>query len=969
MNRFFRRTAAAVLSAALALSCVMPVFAAPAAVREVTTVIGDGLTLTQHNSRTGSARRQSFTLDFTPGGAVQPLVLYGDELYGKSTVNTVISYAQKQGWHVLAAVNADFFFTSSGVPCGMTIQNGRLVGSDGMWNAVGFFADGTAIVDTPRLSITLENTTTGQSWPIYALNKVRTNNGLYLYSRDFDKVTRTTAAGTEAVLVLDDPESALSLGESLSATVLSVEQAKNTPIKEGQLVLSLTDANTAGLSLSEMLTPGDSLTITPATPDERWNDVVWASGGGNIIAREGAYTSDVYEAGTAPRTLLGLRADGSIRILECDGRQSNLSAGLTLQEGADLLLEQGCLTVINLDGGGSSITAAAYPGQTPSVLSSPSDGAPRAGATYLLFAAKGEPEDLPSGSVVYPRSAALLCGATLNVSATAYDATFQSFWPVDSALLQADAPLENGLLTAPDIPGTVTVTAGDHSQTAVYTVTDTPDRLQLTADGHLLHNLTLDRNRTADLDVLAYDTLGSLVCQDSQFTFTVTGDVGAVDENGLFTASNRLGTGELTVSYGDLTHTIPVTVTGKTARLLEGFESGIGCGTFGSALSSAAVTTERTDVRYGEAALSLSYFGLTDEDAEYLLSAPIDPEGASHLTLSARGTGSWSFLWQLENGDVSTVPFALSGDGWQTIDSPVPEGAQTLLGFTCAGEGDFFLLLDNLTGHFGGVVEDVTPPDIALTLTDGLLTAQVTDSGEMPLTVEDVTVTIDGVPAAFTFEGDLLTCALPADNALHRITVTARDALGNLTRKSADTGTLESVFADLSGHWAAPYAQYLYQKGVFSPAVNFDPNTAVTNEMAATMLSRYLGADTELYADVELPFLDAERIADWALPHVKVMYAMGILKGTTDSLGRPILNPQGSCTRAQVMTILGRTLERGWAYDPCTFSDAHLIPSWAADHIHLLTSIGVITGNDTGTVDPLGTITRAQFAALLYRMD
>ena len=138
--------------------------------------------------------------------------------------------------------------------------------------------------------------------------------------------------------------------------------------------------------------------------------------------------------------------------------------------------------------------------------------------------------------------------------------------------------------------------------------------------------------------------------------------------------------------------------------------------------------------------------------------------------------------------------------------------------------------------------------------------------------------------------------------------------------------------------------------------------------MAATMLSRYLGVDTERYANVELPYRDADKIADWALPHVKAMYALGIMKGTTDDFGRPVLLPQNSCSRAQIMTILGRTLTRGYSYSPCTFADADSIPAWARDHIDLLTSLGVITGSDSGKVDPLGTITRAQFAALLYRM-
>ena len=155
---------------------------------------------------------------------------------------------------------------------------------------------------------------------------------------------------------------------------------------------------------------------------------------------------------------------------------------------------------------------------------------------------------------------------------------------------------------------------------------------------------------------------------------------------------------------------------------------------------------------------------------------------------------------------------------------------------------------------------------------------------------------------------------------------------------------------------------------MFSPSESFNPETRVNNEMAATMLSRYLGVDTAQYAGVQLPYQDAGQISDWALPHVKAMYALGIMKGSVDGMDKSVLLPQNACSRAQIMTILGRTLTRGYSYSPCTFADADLIPDWSRDHIDLLTSLGIITGGDGGKVDPLGTITRAQFAALLYRM-
>ncbi|MCY6960205.1 M56 family metallopeptidase [Clostridium brassicae] len=57
--------------------------------------------------------------------------------------------------------------------------------------------------------------------------------------------------------------------------------------------------------------------------------------------------------GTAPRTAIGQRADGTTLFLTIDGR-SNLSLGATLSEVQNILIEFGAVTASNLDGGSSS---------------------------------------------------------------------------------------------------------------------------------------------------------------------------------------------------------------------------------------------------------------------------------------------------------------------------------------------------------------------------------------------------------------------------------------------------------------------------------------------------------------------------------------------------------------------------------------------------------------------------------------
>ena len=968
MNKIPTRAVAWILLLLLALSCVVPAFAADTAAHTVTTQLGDGLTLTQLNSLTGSARRQQFTLDYVPGGAVQPIVAYGDTLYGKSTVEQVVQYAQSQGYHVLAAVNSDYFSTSTGVPTGMTILEGRLVTSDGGWNAIGFLKNGKAIIGHPELSITL-TTADGTEYPIHGLNNVRTADGIYLYTPDFDYCTRTSAEGTEVLLELDRSGDTLKLGKSLKATVLSVANTKNTEMQQGQMVLSLTAGNKPGLDLAAMVSEGDKITLRATTADERWEDVIWASGGGNILVKDGAVTADATATGREPRTVMGVRKDGTAVIVECDGRQSAVSSGMTLAECAQLLLSQGCTDVINLDGGGSSVLAAAYPGKDSQVLSSPSDGAPRAGATYLLFTATGSDQGRSYGSVVYPRSATILTGSSLEVSAVSYNRNFLGFLDDTDKLEASDGWVEDGLFFAPDQPcDVVLTTGGSRCQTALITVTDTISGLKITREGKALSSLTLDRRESVQLDVLATDGIREILCDKSLFTWSTEGDIGAITDDGLFTAGAYTGSGAITVSFGDSSVSIPVTIAGKTSALLEGFESGQGCGTWGSGISTADVTADLTQVRYGRKALKLTYSGGAFDASEYLFTSALALNDVTHLTFAAKGSGAWEALFLQEDGGISTSGFTMSGEGWRTATITVPQGAVSLLGFVCQGEGSRTLLVDQLVVHYGAIQLDDQPPAVQLTLNEGSLTATITDKGDLPLAKSDIDLLLDGQPIDFTFRSGTVTAPLPQDGSLHRITLTATDSAGNITRQSMDMGALETTFADMQGHWAASHAQFLLHKGVFSPADTFNPNTKVSNEMAATMLSRYLGVDTSLYEGVTLPYADAHKIASWALPHVKAMYAMGIMQGSVDGQGRSVLYPQNSCSRAQIMTILGRTLARGYAYAPCDFTDSGKIPAWARDHVDLLTALGVITGGDGGKVDPLGTITRAQFAALLYRM-
>lgn len=83
-------------------------------------------------------------------------------------------------------------------------------------------------------------------------------------------------------------------------------------------------------------------------------DPQWVISGFRGILKEGRVLVEVSDV-RHPRTAIGLNGDGtSMTWVVVDGRQKGYSEGVSEEELAKLLLEQGCTEGINLDGGGSS---------------------------------------------------------------------------------------------------------------------------------------------------------------------------------------------------------------------------------------------------------------------------------------------------------------------------------------------------------------------------------------------------------------------------------------------------------------------------------------------------------------------------------------------------------------------------------------------------------------------------------------
>lgn len=115
-------------------------------------------------------------------------------------------------------------------------------------------------------------------------------------------------------------------------------------------------------------------------------------GGSNIIVRNGhAITfTNAFATTRHPRTAVGIDASGTqLTLLVVDGRQPELSIGMNLAELSEELVRLGCVTAINLDGGGSTTLVYRNPeSKKLEVVNSPSDTKERSVADVLGIAVK-----------------------------------------------------------------------------------------------------------------------------------------------------------------------------------------------------------------------------------------------------------------------------------------------------------------------------------------------------------------------------------------------------------------------------------------------------------------------------------------------------------------------------------------------------------------------------------------------------
>ncbi len=215
-------------------------------------------------------------------------------------------------------------------------------------------------------------------------------------------------------------------------------------------------------------------------------------------------------------------------------------------------------------------------------------------------------------------------------------------------------------------------------------------------------------------------------------------------------------------------------------------------------------------------------------------------------------------------------------------------------------------------------------------------------------------VRVDGVSvgavASYTF-----------DNVRRSHTIEAIFAKGN----PATGNPFTDVHPD---DWFYDHVMFVYGNGLMSgtSATTFSPNEAATRAQVAVIFYRMAGSPT---VTGDSPFTDVENGPGTAWYYNAVLWAQqnGIVAGYGDGTyhpGDPVTREQLAVMFYNYANYKGYDLSA--TSDLSGFTDAGKISDWALPAMRWAVGSGLMNGYGDGTLNPQGTATRAQLAAMLH---
>ena len=399
-----------------------------------------------------------------------------------------------------------------------------------------------------------------------------------------------------------------------------------------------------------------------------------------------------------PRQTIGITEDNKVILLSADGNQEPESAGLTLMEQAQVMLDLGCKWAGHLDGGGSMTYGSKPEGEDEfKIVNKPSDGSERSISSGLIVvstAVASKTFDHVSYDVEteYATPGTPVAVSVSGVSTTGHAAEI----PADIAYTVVNGTYENGVLTAGavgDVVLTATYNGKEVGSVTVHAVV--PEKLAFNSS-----EMTVPFGKTITLALTATYGLNEVKIKASDIQFTL-------DNNGIGTINGfefTAGNGSVTASSITATFvgTTDVVATsniglGKGSEVIYDFEDGnvsdfeLGYSAYNYVLPEGRVypvTAATGKVHSGNGAMALDINYGNSLESGYMMTA-LTYLGKDRKFENATKLGMWIYI---SDEDVSTwirytvFPLVLNDNGEyvcaaNTITNTLCDGAASTTGF------------------------------------------------------------------------------------------------------------------------------------------------------------------------------------------------------------------------------------------------------------------------------------------------
>nr|WP_300127410.1 S-layer homology domain-containing protein [uncultured Butyricicoccus sp.] len=938
--------------------------------------IGVGTTYSNTYAINSAGTQRANAIEYKPSSDVSPIgVRSGTQFYGnKKTLSQAAAGLESQGYDVIGGINADFFSTENGIPTGLVVDNGRIIACNTWQSAVGFRADGSALIGQPVTSITVSGASGNVG--VYGYNKTRTSVGLYLLDSYYYSQTRFSTPGQSIILEYKN-KSDLRISQPAKFKVVGkVSGSESFAIGENQMILTKRDdCKSAWIDYPV----GEELTITFNSMTAGWDSVKYAVGGKTLVTNgQSTPTSIDRASANCARTAVGTKPDGTVVLFEVDG-ESSYSRGLNANALAAEMIARGCTTAVCLDGGGSSMMTIQKPGESTSkLISKPSDGSERKVSNFVFLVNNKKSDGVPTYLYLVPTARYVLLGADVSFSVTALDdASVKTALPGDVTYTVSggSGSASGGVFTAGSSAGPVTVYAqsgaatGDMQLMVIGDITTST----ITSGGKEVSSVSVAAEQSIDLDATVSYNGFAVASQDDVLHWSVKGDIGTVDANGVFTGTKK-GSGSVVMSYGSYSKSIPVSVgmgAPQPLTTIADFEDNQPLTASGEVSLNRTEQADSVARGYGALAATANGNGTISLPQTTITQTPT-------LSMWAKVDGSAALTALFTDASGETLEAALTpavGSSWQFLSCKAPEGAQTLTGLRVSGNGTLYL--DHIQVSEAAPLSTSAP---AITFTSAPTTALVGDSvtvtakitqehDQYPVRTANVKAYINGTLSSAKYSESSASISVPTGQlgaGLHTVVIEAADDAGNLSRQAVTITVGKNnthAFVDTSKSWAADYIDRLSARGIMQGSTvdgkkYYYPNSNLKRSEFAAMMARTLGLDTS--STERLDFVDNDDIPSWARGPIAACVRAGLMAGS--STGR--FNPNSNITRAEVMTVISRSLPRGYVPSSKTYTDQSEIPDWALTHVQTVTAIGLVGGYRDGSIQPNARITRAEIAKI-----